>query len=195
MKALGLITKSAVFTAIILLLFILGYAIFVNKIDLKTSPLVGARAPEFTLKLFDGNDIDLSDLKGKAVLLNFWASWCGPCRQESPALEAAWNRYKDKPVVFIGVNVWDDEEEALAYLAQFGGSYVNGVDPKGEIAVDYGIGGVPETYFIAPSGEIVNKYSGPLTGEIINYFLGNALSSSERNNSTKKDNGLAANQR
>ncbi len=176
MKILSTVTKLAVLLAILLLLGLLGYAVFGNRVFIKPSPIVGQQATDFTIELFNGEKIKLSEMKGKAVLLNFWASWCIPCRDEAPALETSWRKYKNKPVVFIGVNVWDDKDSALLYLNEFGGEYENGRDPKGEIAVDYGVGGVPETYFIDTSGKIVDKYTGPLTEEIIDYFLGKALS-------------------
>jgi cytochrome c biogenesis protein CcmG/thiol:disulfide interchange protein DsbE len=180
MKILSAITKLAVFAGIVILLALFGYAIFGNRVFLKPSPLVGAEAPDFTLKLFNGDQLKFSDLKGKAVLLNFWASWCGPCKDEAPALQASWEKYRNKGAIFLGVNVWDDKDSALIYLKEFGGEYISGIDPKGEIAVDYGVGGVPETYFIDTSGKIVDKYTGQLTEEIIDYFLGKALSPSEQ---------------
>lgn len=186
MKILSAITKLTVFAGILLLLFLLGYAVFGDKVFEKPSPLLGTQAPDFTVKLFNGEQLKLSELKGKAVLLNFWASWCGPCRNEAPALESSWIKYKDKAVVFLGVNVWDDKNNALKYLDSFGGGYLNGLDPKGEIAVEYGVAGVPETYFIDPSGKIVNKYTGQLTQETIDYFLGKALSPSKQNELTKR---------
>ncbi|MGH7890088.1 MAG: TlpA family protein disulfide reductase, partial [Thermodesulfobacteriota bacterium] len=78
MKILSAVTKLSVFVGIVLLLFLFGYAIFGNKVFEKPAPLVGTQAPDFTLKLFTGGQLSLSELKGKAVLLNFWASWCGP---------------------------------------------------------------------------------------------------------------------
>jgi cytochrome c biogenesis protein CcmG/thiol:disulfide interchange protein DsbE len=188
LRILGTISKLIAFGAIVVLLVLLGYAVFGSRVSLQPSPLVGSEAPDFTLNLFNGDVLRLSDLKGKAVLLNFWASWCGPCKEEAPALEASWERYKDKGVVFLGINVWDDRESALSYLDRFGGGYPNGIDQKGEIAVNYGVAGVPETYFIDPSGRIVNKYTGLLTEESIDYFLGKALSSPQKDELTKKTN-------
>jgi cytochrome c biogenesis protein CcmG/thiol:disulfide interchange protein DsbE len=176
MRILSIITKSSILLGILLILFLLGYAVFGNKVFIKPSPIVGQEASDFTLELFNGQKIRFSDLKGRAVLLNFWASWCIPCRDEAPALEASWKKYKNMPVAFIGVNVWDDKDSALLYLNEFGGEYINGIDPKGEISVEYGVGGVPETFFIDESGKIVDKYTGPLTEEMIDSFLGKAIS-------------------
>jgi cytochrome c biogenesis protein CcmG/thiol:disulfide interchange protein DsbE len=171
MKILSTSGKVIVLIGILGLISLMGYAIFGNRVNIRTSPLVGNKAPEFTLKTFDGKDLKLSDLKGKTVLLNFWASWCMPCRQEAGALERSWQKYKDKDVVFIGVNVWDENSNALSYLKKFGGGYPHATDPDEEIQVDYGVGGVPETYFIGPSGNVRDKFTGPLTEQIIDYFV------------------------
>ncbi len=179
-------SKLAVLLIILIILTLLGFALFGNRETIKTSPLVGREAPEFALKLFNGEEVSLSELKGKTVLLNFWASWCMPCRQEAQALEQAWQNYKDKDVVFIGVNVWDEDSSALSYMEKFGGGYPHGADPREEIQVDYGIGGVPETYFIDSSGKISDKYNGPLTKQIIDYYIAKAKKS-ENQNSNMKD--------
>jgi cytochrome c biogenesis protein CcmG/thiol:disulfide interchange protein DsbE len=126
------------------------------------SPLVARPAPAFTLALFDGRQLRLADLRGEVVFLNFWASWCVPCREEAPALEAAWRRYKDQDVVFLGVNIQDKEAEARAFLREFGVSYPNGMDPGSRIAIDYGVYGIPETFFIDRQGRITYKQIGAL---------------------------------
>lgn len=185
MNVFKTVSKLAALTIILLFLSILGYAIFGDRVIIKTSPLTGKEAPDFTLTLYSsggslaesGKNVSLSELKGKTVILNFWASWCKPCRQEAPALERSWKKYKDKDVVFIGVNVWDDDSSALSYLDKYGGSYEHGFDPEKEIQVNYGLGGIPETYFIDSSGLITGKFTGQLTEEIIDYYLLKAISS------------------
>lgn len=171
MKILGTSGKIIVLIIIIGLISLMGYAIFGNRTIVKTSPLIGTQAPDFTLTTFDGQDLSLADLEGKVVLLNFWASWCMPCKQEAGALERSWQKYKDKGVVFVGVNVWDENSNALKYLNKFGGGYPHALDPNEEIQIDYGVGGVPETYFIDSSGMVRDKFTGPLTEQIIDYFV------------------------
>ena len=188
MKLMTIVTRLAIFIAIILILSIMGYAIFGDRIIVKESPLVGYGAPEFTLALFDGSTVKLSDLKGKAILLNFWASWCIPCRDEAPALESSWLKYRNKKVAFLGVNIWDDDSNALSYMEKYGGGYPNGKDPEGQIAVDYGVAGVPETYFIDPTGKITEKYTGPLDENKIDFYMGRALLNHDTDGLTQKDN-------
>ena len=139
------------------------------------SPLVARPAPSFTLMLFDGRTVNLTDLQGKAVLLNFWASWCVPCRAEARALETAWRKYKDRDVVFLGVNIQDKEEDARAFMKEYGITYLNGRDENGKIAIDYGVWGIPETFFIDPQRRITYKHAGELRAAIIQAKLDEAL--------------------
>lgn len=126
------------------------------------SRLIGRQAPPFALTLFDGRPIRLEDLRGKVVFLNFWASWCPPCRAEARTLEEAWQRYREQDVVFVGVNIQDREEDAREFLREFGITYLNGRDASAKIAVDYGVWGLPETFFIGRDGQITYKQVGAL---------------------------------
>jgi cytochrome c biogenesis protein CcmG/thiol:disulfide interchange protein DsbE len=139
------------------------------------SPLVAKEAPSFTLTLFDGRTLTLKDLRRKAVLVNFWASWCVPCRAEARALENAWRKYKDRGVVFLGIDIQDKEEDARAFMKEFGITYLNGRDVSGKIAVDYGVWGIPETFFIDPQGRITYKHAGALRAPIITAKLDEVL--------------------
>lgn len=120
-------------------------------------------APDFTLNTFDGPALRLSTLKGQAVVINFWASWCIPCRDEAPLLERTWRTYKDSGVVFIGVAYLDDEKSARAFLAEFNITYPNGPDLGTQIAPLYRIKGIPETFFINRVGELNGVYVGPIS--------------------------------
>jgi cytochrome c biogenesis protein CcmG/thiol:disulfide interchange protein DsbE len=139
------------------------------------SPLVAKRSPSFTLALFDGGTIRLEDLRGKVVFLNFWASWCVPCRAEAKDLEAAWKKYKDRGVVFLGVNIQDKEADARAFIQEFEITYLNGRDDTGRIAIDYGVWGIPETFFIDGQGRITYKHVGALGMPVITAKLDQAL--------------------
>jgi cytochrome c biogenesis protein CcmG/thiol:disulfide interchange protein DsbE len=119
-------------------------------------------APDFTLTSFDGETLTLSELRGQVVIINFWASWCPPCRDEAPYLEATWRKYRDQGVVFIGVGYADTEVKALAYLEEFDITYFNGPDIGTRISDEYNIQGVPETYYITKTGEIRGIKVGPL---------------------------------
>jgi cytochrome c biogenesis protein CcmG/thiol:disulfide interchange protein DsbE len=126
------------------------------------TPFLAKPAPSFTLTLFDGTVLRLDDLRGKVVFLNFWASWCPPCRAEARMLEAAWQKYKDQGVLFLGVNIQDQEESARAFIDEFGVTYPNGLDRGSRIAIDYGVWGLPETFFIDRDGRITYKHVGAL---------------------------------
>lgn len=130
--------------------------------------LGGRQADPFTLDLFSGGSIALDDLRGQVVVLNFWASWCPPCRTEAPALNAAWRELRDQEVTFIGVDVWDERDDALVFIEEYDVRYPNGLDRGGSITVLYGIRGIPETYIIDPDGLLRAKFVGPVeTPELI----------------------------
>ncbi|MFN2203026.1 MAG: TlpA family protein disulfide reductase [Caldilineaceae bacterium] len=122
-------------------------------------------APAFSFTTFDGESIALADLAGKGVVLNFWASWCDPCRDEAELLETAWQREQANGVVFIGLDYLDQEPAAKAYLDEFSISYPSGPDLQSQAARRYGIKGVPETFFIDPDGNIADIVIGPIVDE------------------------------
>ena len=108
----------------------------------------------------------LYELRGTPVVVNIWASWCGPCRQEAPVLTAAVERYGDR-VQFVGVDMQDDRAPAASYLNRYAVTYPSVADPSGEIHDRLGFVGLPDTVFYGPDGQIVDTWSGPLTSDAL----------------------------
>jgi cytochrome c biogenesis protein CcmG/thiol:disulfide interchange protein DsbE len=118
-------------------------------------------APAFSLERLDRTGpLELTSLRGKAVVLNFWASWCAPCREETPLLEEGWRRWRRKGVVFVGVNVKDFRGDARSFMRRFGVSYPTVYDGKGSTIGRYGVTGFPETYFVDGRGRVVYRIAG-----------------------------------
>lgn len=130
-----------------------------------TGPREGSRAPSFTAPRFDGETLSLSDLRGKGVVMNFFASWCPPCRVEARDLEATYRKYRTRGVVFLGVDIHQDTwEDARGFLKEFGITYLAVRDERAEIAKAYQLFGLPTTYFIDKDGVIRSKVAGPFLG-------------------------------
>jgi cytochrome c biogenesis protein CcmG/thiol:disulfide interchange protein DsbE len=127
---------------------------------------IGGPAPNFTLTRIDGNGkLDLASLRGKPVVINFWASWCVPCKGEAKMLEQAWNRYRSQGVVFVGVDYHDVTSDARTFLTHHGITYPTVQDGSGMIGDRYGLTGVPETYFVDRRGRLVGTH---IVGTITN---------------------------
>jgi len=129
----------------------------------QAGPREAGPAPDFALTTFSGEQVSLSRLRGQVVVINFWASWCPPCREEAAYLERTWRAYRDRGVAFIGVDYADTEREALAYMQEFDLTYPNGPDIGTRISQDYRIQGVPETFFVARDGTLRGVKIGPLS--------------------------------
>ena len=116
-------------------------------------------APDFTVTTYDGETIRLSDLRGRPVVVNFWASWCPPCREEAPLLQSLWERYRDQGVVFLGITYVDYEPASRAFIEEFGITYPNAPDLDEVISTKlYMVAGIPETFVIAQNGSIVDSF-------------------------------------
>jgi cytochrome c biogenesis protein CcmG/thiol:disulfide interchange protein DsbE len=154
--------KSGFFTAVIIIVVLLGLFgwFFIND---QSNSVEEGLAPDFTITSFEGETLTLSDLRGQVVVINFWASWCIPCRDETPYLEWNWRIYQDKGVIFIGIDVQDTIKEAQAFIDEFDVTYFIGPDIGSEIAKAYHLQGLPQTFFIAKNGEI----NGVIVGELI----------------------------
>ncbi len=132
------------------------------------SPLLGKSAPNFSLPLLstssDTTTINLSAFKGKPIILNFWASWCGPCNDEAPLLQKSWSSVQAQHIVLLGIDGSERQSDALKFLQQYRISYPNVQDTlTSATALDYGITGLPETIFIDRQGKVVAKWNSPLT--------------------------------
>ncbi|MCB9454280.1 MAG: TlpA family protein disulfide reductase [Anaerolineaceae bacterium] len=129
----------------------------------QTQPESGA-APTFSLTTFDGTTYNLADLRGKVVIINFWASWCGPCRVEAPDLQTVWEKYQDRgDVLLLGVAYTDTEDGAKAFIAEYSQTYPNGMDLGTRISDAYNIQGVPETFVIDQHGNVAKFFYARVT--------------------------------
>ena len=149
--------------AVVLLLLGLLALVGWRMVNRAGGPRGSGPAPDFSLTGFDGRTLTLSHLRGQVVIINFWASWCDPCREEAAYLERTWRKYEDKGVVFIGVDWSDTEKDALAYIKEFDITYHNGPDLGTRISQTYRIQGVPETYYVDRSGNLRGVKIGPLS--------------------------------
>jgi cytochrome c biogenesis protein CcmG, thiol:disulfide interchange protein DsbE len=159
--------RWAIPAAVVPVLLLLAYGFKTDPRGEIPSPLLGKPAAAFTLTTFTGTPVSLEGLRGKVVVLNFWASWCVPaCYEEAPALERTWRDYQDKGVMVVGVDIQDKEEAARKFMAEFGYSFPNAPDPAGRVAISYGVYGVPETFFIDRKGRVRFKSVGVVTEQV-----------------------------
>lgn len=145
-----------------------------NKVP---SALINKEALGFQVKWLQGQEhmlaprpegFSLSDFKGRPMILNFWASWCYSCQSEASDFEAFWQRYKNKGIVVAGIAIQDTPEAALGFAHKYGKTYILGLDAEdGKAAIDYGVTGVPETFFIDKEGRVIHKEAGPVSTELL----------------------------
>ena len=129
------------------------------------------KAIDFEIETFDGDTVKLSDFEGKVVVLNFWASWCPPCRWEMPFFEEMSQEYKDQDVVFLGVAISDTLENARGFAESTGVTYPIGLDATSEIARDYKVVSLPTTFFIGKDGNVERRLSSAANEGVLKVFL------------------------
>lgn len=152
---------------------------------------VGRPAPDFTLPLLDKGDIVLSELQGRPLVINFWNPFCVQCREEARGLERAWRAYKDDGVVFVGVDtpmIPDSGESARAYIKEFGVTYPNGRDADGRITVDYGVIGLPVTFFVNGEGVVERRWVGAIPEAQLMAWVGELAAGVKPSGETEGEN-------
>jgi cytochrome c biogenesis protein CcmG/thiol:disulfide interchange protein DsbE len=158
----------------LLVLALLAYALVAGP---SKSLQVGGPAPTFQLTALDGSTMDLDAQRGKVTVVNFFASWCAPCRQEAADLEAIWLEYQDQGVQFYGIAYKDADSAAQAFLDEFDVTYASTVETSNRTARAYGVTGVPETFVIDQEGVLVHHFIGPITAAQLSQELDQLLAS------------------
>ncbi|MGA8941397.1 MAG: thiol-disulfide oxidoreductase ResA [Thermoactinomyces sp.] len=142
---------------------LMGYALYQTVTqDEKNQLAVGEKAPNFELSTLDGKTVRLSDYQGKTVLLNFWGTWCEPCRTEMPALQKAYETYHKKGLVVLSVNIAETDVAVSSFARQYGLTFPMLMDRERDVTRLYDVGPIPSTFFIDKDGKISKKIEGPL---------------------------------
>jgi cytochrome c biogenesis protein CcmG, thiol:disulfide interchange protein DsbE len=146
---------------------------------LATARADGRPAPNFELPaLGSRGTVSLRDYAGYVVVLNFWASWCAPCREEAPVLQSLWTEYRPRGVRFLGINHRDARPEALAFQREFGITYPSGFDPRGSLATTFGLVGLPTTFVVREDGGIAYTFTGKVGAPALRGALEDVLEGS-----------------
>ena len=168
--------SAALAVAVVVIVFAVVLALNVGndpQEDAKQSHLVGKAAPSFNLANLDGGRVTLADIAGKSAIVNFWNSWCIPCRQEHDALSAWYAEHKNDPsVAMVGIVREDTKKAIRSYVADEKVTWPVGFDPGAKAALDFGTRGQPETYAIGPDGLVVASKFGPITPQVLDQMVG-----------------------
>ncbi|MDA1475168.1 thiol-disulfide oxidoreductase ResA [Bacillus changyiensis] len=161
----------------ILIIFVLalavGFAIYQNFANKKTEAAgqLNEQAPNFKWTTLAGEKINLKDLYGKAVLVNFWASWCGPCKKEMPVIEQAYQQYKNDRFEVVAVNIQEPDATVKNFLKDHQLTFPVVLDKTGDIYDSWGVNNIPVSYFISPDGTIKRKFEGEMSKEQLDQWI------------------------
>ena len=170
-RPLKIALQAAAVAVVALLIALLAWQVVRTdrgkELDAKVSGGEKPAAPVFELDRLDGSGtVSLADYRGKAIVLNFWASWCAPCKEEAPELESAWQRWRNQDVVVIGVDVQDFGTDAQRFVDRYGLTYPVLRDKHSWTWGRYGLTGLPETWFVDREGRLVGEHvEGPVSPE------------------------------
>ena len=139
------------------------------------APRTGFRAPDFTLTTLAGETVTLSDLRGRPVLINFWATWCPPCRAEMPAIQAAYERYAPQGLVVLGVDMAESPNVVAAFVERFGIRFPIPLDRDGRVATQYRVRAIPTSFFVDREGVVRSVFTGPMNTPLIEDRLSQIL--------------------
>ncbi|NGP43668.1 thiol-disulfide oxidoreductase ResA [Bacillaceae bacterium SIJ1] len=167
-KKKRLVLRSSI---LLVMLVAVGYTLYSGIFDKPSIVRAGQVAPNFSLETLDGGRIELEELRGKGVIINFWGTYCEPCEREMPALEAGYNMYKDQGVEVLAVNVAETKIIVKDFVDRMGTTFPILMDNRSEIMKLYGVGQLPSTFMIDPTGEIVQHKIGEMSAEEIRGYM------------------------
>ncbi|TLY26220.1 MAG: TlpA family protein disulfide reductase [Nitrospirae bacterium] len=151
---------KTVWSAVLVLIMLAGLLGMAGR-----PPLVGSPAPEIVLKDLQGQEVKLSDLRGKVVLLNFWATWCKPCKEEMPAMQASYDKLRDQGFVVLAVNELEDVDKVIEHIRTHGHTFLVVMDHDNRVANRYGVVGLPASFLIDRQGVVREHIFGNLLTE------------------------------
>lgn len=172
--------KRLLFKTMILVLFISAawfalYQQFAVSDDRRESAELHQPAPNFTLPKVNGGKVNLKELKGKAVVVNFWGSWCGPCKREMPVIQKAYSRYKGEDLEIVAVNVQESEAVVKRFIDSYSLTFPVALDKKAEVYRSWEIFSLPTTFFIDSEGDIMRAYEGEMSSGKLHQWIDELL--------------------
>jgi peroxiredoxin len=164
-------------TILLILLSAVTYTLYANLYskDELNKVRVNDQAPDFTLPSIDGEEVNASGFEGKALLINFWGSWCGPCKNEMPAIEEAYNQYKDDGFEVLTINIRESEFAVKKFLESNNLSLPVVMDKEAEVYDAYAVRNLPASFFVTPEGKVNRIYQGEMTREEIDRWVNEIL--------------------